>query len=413
MLVKYYRANYLGLQKSLNTYAFLMAFPIFLVVGQNISLLIFISFVFKYGKILGLLSIQYYPQLILLVFGIGSIASVINLDATGPEALDRALAVLPNYLYWALLIIVLINVNRFLSAKWLARFIFFGVICSLIYYYTQNLIPRIPLFINRTSPNSFSFVMICFTAPAAVFIYQRYPNKLNAIFFILLIAFALATEGRRAGTVLVFASAFIALIVTKINPKQLAISLIIVLGVNIAISTEIVESSIATLNPRIYELLYENENITTEDRSYLVRRLMVEKALIIFKEHPLTGIGLNNFNNFDVVFSGDFEGSEFVANKVTMNDKSAHNSYFALLSEGGLMVLLPFLLLLLYNLYYFVRYYNFRTQIENAYYWSFTGMCIHLYFISAILNVYAWFLIGIVSALSVKYKVLSKNYSSD
>ena len=412
MLSKYYRANYLGLHKSLNTYAFLMAFPIFLVVGQNISLLIFISFVFKYGKKLGLLSIQYYPQLIAIAFGIGAIISVLDLDAKEPDGTTRALAVLPNYLYWALLIIVLININRYISANWLSRFLFFGLICSVGYYYIQGYLPRIPLFINRSSPNSFSFLLICFSAPAAVYVFNRTNNKIFAIIFVLVLSGVLATEGRRAGFVLVSISSILALIISRITTVRLTSLLILVLGLNIALQTEVVEASIASLNPRIYGLIYENETIETEDRSYLVRRLMVEKAGIIFSKNPLTGIGLNNFTNYEVIFKGEFVGSEFVADKITMNEKSAHNSYLALLAEGGLLVFLPFLILIISNLYYFVRYYQRRSQIENAFYWSFVAMVIHLYLISAILNVYAWFLIGIVSALSMKYRILSTKTTS-
>ena len=405
---RYLKANFYGLQKGLNLFAYFMAFPVLLVLGQNFSLIIFIAFLGKYGRKLQLYSIQFYPQLVIIAFGIGAIISVVDINAIGEEALGRSLAVLPNFLYWSLLLIILINVNKYLSARWLSKYIFLGVVCSVYYYFGQNILPRIPLFINRSSANGFSFLLICFSAPAAIYILERYRNKLFSILFIIILALVLATEGRRAGTVLVFASAFIALFISKINPKQLTLSLILVLGFNIAISTEIVESSIAALNPRIYDLIYENENLTTEDRSYLVRRLMVEKASIIFQNHPLTGIGLNNFSNYEVNFKGDFEGSEFVADKTTMNTKSAHNSYIALLAEGGLLVLIPFLILLLYNFYFFVKHYNIRSQVENSFYWAFTAMCVHLYFISAILNVYAWFLIGIVSALSMKYKLLKK-----
>jgi O-antigen ligase len=129
---------------------------------------------------------------------------------------------------------------------------------------------------------------------------------------------------------------------------------------------------------------------------------MVEKTLIIFDEHSLTGIGLNNFTNYDVYFEGNFEGSQFVVNKDGTNDKSAHNSYASILAEGGLLLFIPLALLLLFNIIHFFKSFTKRSQMENAFYWSFLGMCIHLYFISAILNVFAWFLIGIVTALSVK-----------
>ena len=158
----------------------------------------------------------------------------------------------------------------------------------------------------------------------------------------------------------------------------------------------------------LHQLIYSNSsNLIDEDRSLLVRKLMVEKALIIFESNPITGIGLNSFSSHNVNFRGDFEGSQFVINKSNTNSKSAHNSYVSLLSEGGLLLLIPFLIIIFFNIYKFVKYYNHRNQIENSFYWAFIGMCVHLYFISAILNVYAWFLIGIVSAISTNSKKLT------
>jgi O-antigen ligase len=74
-----------------------------------------------------------------------------------------------------------------------------------------------------------------------------------------------------------------------------------------------------------------------------------------------------------------------------------------LLAEGGLLVLIPFLILLLFNIYHFVVNYRKRTELENAFYWSFLAMTIHIYLISEILNVFAWFLIAMTSAISLKY----------
>jgi len=83
-----------------------------------------------------------------------------------------------------------------------------------------------------------------------------------------------------------------------------------------------------------------------------------------------------------------------------MNDKSAHNSYAAIIGEGGLLTFVPFIGLIFFNFYKFVVHYSLRSRISNAFYWSFLGGCVHMFFISAILNVFAWFLIGIVTAMS-------------
>jgi O-antigen ligase len=152
----------------------------------------------------------------------------------------------------------------------------------------------------------------------------------------------------------------------------------------------------------VHEFIYENENVALEDRSILIRKLMLEKTFVIFSEHPLTGIGLNNFGNYKVDFIGNFEGGQLVVNKVGLDQTSAHNSYASLLGEGGLFLIVPFILLLLFNLYKFIFHFTYRSQIQNAFYWAFLCMCIHLYLISALLSISAWFFIGLLTALSVR-----------
>jgi O-antigen ligase len=179
---------------------------------------------------------------------------------------------------------------------------------------------------------------------------------------------------------------------------------------------EIVEQFIFSTNDRVYGFLYDNKNQLLEDRSFLTRKLMIEKALLIFQDHPMTGIGLNNFIGYEVDFIGDFEGSQYVVTKADMNYKSAHNSYASFLAEGGLLLIIPVILLILYNVYHFILKYSSRNHLFNSFYFSFFAMCIHLYYISALVNVYTWFMIGLVSSISAllnddtrvsKFKILS------
>ena len=244
--------------------------------------------------------------------------------------------------------------------------------------------------------------MICFSAVSLVFLSKKYGNII-ALLFLGLILLTLINHERRAGFILVLLSALASLYIKKIRIVAFITPIIVGLLVYAMLQSNVVENMLYNNSPRIYELLYENKKLKATDQSYLVRRAQVEKGLTIFSEHPLTGIGLNNFVLYSVQFQGNFEGAELVINKEGLDNISSHNSYINLLAEGGLLIIIPFALLLLYNLFHFIKSYNKRSQIENAFYWSFIGMCIHLYFISEIVNVFAWFLIGIVSALSVTY----------
>lgn len=387
----------------INWYAFFMAFPVFIILGQNISLIIFIILIYKLQNYQNIFSIL-HPVLILpIFFSFSALISVIDVNLISDSAFSNGVAVLPNYIYWSLLIIFIVNIRKLIHLPSMTKFILSGILLLIFYYNIQSIFIGMNFLFNFISPNSFSFILICFSAPCFIYLYKIKNKQLYAIIFLVGTIFLLITDGRRAGTMLVFLPCLFALLFSKIQVKNLIVGIFTFTTIFFILQTELIEQFIFDLNPRIYELIYESGSITTEDRSYLVRRLQVEKGLLILAENPLTGIGLNNFAHYNVEFVGNFVGSEFVINKTTMNEKSAHNSYISILAEGGLLLFVPFILMILFNLKEFILRYNIRTQLENAFYWSFVAICVHLYFISGIVNVYVWFLLSIVTMLSVKY----------
>lgn len=387
----------------INLIAFFFAFPIILIFGQNFSFYLFILIWLNVKNKINVFRISNQILALPLFFAIGAIISVINLDAKDSDSLSRSLIVLPNYIYWSLLVIMLVNLRDIINLSNVSRYTMLGVVLTIFYYYVQSIFSGFSFILNSLSPNSFSFILICFAAPCFIYLSAIKQNKLFAFLFLVVSVLYLISEGRRAGTMLVLLPCLLAFLFSKIEVKRLFFGFFLFMLAFVIMQRPAAEKLIESLNPRIYSMLYESENITTQDQSYLTRRLQVEKAGLIFEDHPITGIGLNNFSNYNVKFEGNFAGAEIVENKKGMNNKSAHNSYISLLAEGGLLLLLPLLILFLYNFIHFVNKYNIRSQIENAYYWSFCAMCIHLYFITGIVNVYAWFLIGIVTMLSVKY----------
>ena len=163
------------------------------------------------------------------------------------------------------------------------------------------------------------------------------------------------------------------------------------------------ENIIETLNPRTHDLLYETSTTFKTDRSYLVRRAQIEKGLVLFEKKPLTGIGLNNFSSFnDVKLLGDFEGAIYVINKPGITETSSHNSYINLLAEGGLLLAVPFALLILYTLVIFVKLFKELNNSEISFVIGFLMMLVHLYFITALVNVFCWFMIGMVVSILKK-----------
>ena len=376
----------------------MMAFPSLLLIGQNASILIFAIitiFLIRTSKS-AILSLKKSLQLFAFLFAISAIFSVINIPAlAAANAFDRAISVLPNYLYWSFLIIFLIQHRGLIYMDVVFQAIFWGVVGTVIYYlFLQNYLVSFPIF-NRQSPNGFAFIMICYT-PIAVHYLKKQKNSAWALTFLVLMVFILLKEGRRAGMVLVLLGGIAVLYAEKINWKTI---LLFISLFPITISTfqsSSVKKIILQSNERIYGLIYDTEKIRTKDLSYLTRVAMIKKGLAIFKAHPYTGIGLNNFTNYTTDFEKSFEGAKYVINKKNIQATSAHNSYISILAEGGVFLFIPFVLLIFSNIYYFLINYNKNSSFLPVYV-GLIGLSVHFYFISAVVNVFAWFLIGLAS----------------
>lgn len=383
-------------------FSFFMAFPAIVIV-QNITIYIFgliVFFILQYVN-RPLIIMSKPLQWVALLFGVGAIVSVLNMPPEGASnSLERALAVLPNYLYWSLLIILMVTHRRLIKLEVVYKAVFWGVMATVFYYiFLKAYLRPLQIFVSMT-PNSFAFLMICFT-PIAVHYLKGQKGRIWATVFLAFLVLILLRDGRRAGMVLVFLGGVAVLYADRINWKRILWAAILIPMAIALLYTSQVEAFVFQSSERIHEMLYETENIQKEDRSYLTRVAMVKKGLAIFEKYPYTGIGLNNFTNYEANFDKSFEGAAFVVYKRGINETSAHNSYITILGEGGLLLLIPLLLILVYNIMYFLFNFN-RLSSCLPIYVGLIAMSVHLYFISAIVNVFAWFLIGL--ATSAMYK---------
>lgn len=387
-------------------YAFFMAFPVILFV-QNISIFIFPFLLYSMYMLSGrkFFTIRYGIQFIALAFGIGAILSVVNIPDSMPvKSLENALEVLPNYLYWVMLIFFLTSYKQWIRLEIIYIGIFWGVLLSVLYFFVlQNFLLAIPVF-KSLSQNNFAFLLICY-CPIVVW-YTRYRYGFFwAIAVLVVLALSGFLSGSRSGSLLTLSGGAVTLLLNRKSTGTIYLfALIGYLVVVSMIDTKTVKDLVFSLNERTYDLIYNRNKTLKEDRSYLVRLAQIEKAMIIYERHPLTGIGLNNFSKYKVKLRGDFEGAKYVVDKKTIDKKSAHNSYFGFLAEGGLLLIIPFILMLLYCAGWFLLNLN---KLQAEYRPIFIGiihMSIHLYFIYAILNVFAWFVIGLGCMVIVKHK---------
>lgn len=383
----------------------MMAFPSILLLGQNASILLFcaiVYFLLKYNQS-SFFSLTKPAQWLAVLFASGALLSVSNIpQEAAHDATLRALSVLPNYLYWCILIIILVANRRLILWEVIYRSVFWGIICTVLYYLIfQRFLRPLPVF-NGISPNSFAFLLICF-APMAIYYLKNIKGRVWATIFWAILVLVLLTEGRRAGMVLVFMGGIAVLYADRINWKRIAAAGIFMPFAIALLYTSQVEALVFQASERIHEMVYQTEKIQKEDRSYLTRVAMIKKGLAIFERHPYNGIGLNNFTNISVDFDKSFEGAKYVVNKTSVQRTSAHNSYINVLAEGGLFLFIPLVLLFALNIIHFIRHYN-TIQDYLPVYLGLVGMSVHLYFISAIVNVFAWFLIGLACAATSSFR---------
>lgn len=383
---------------------FLMAFP-GIVIFFNISVYFFV-YLFLFSQKLKRYArkIPFKFGLGLVLFMIGSVISIIDI----PDGVDNpnffsSLSVLPNYLYWGLLCLFLLRFRELIKYETFLRAVFWGVSVYIpFWFFRENfLIGGMPL-VQRTSPNNLAFLMICYAPLAISYVKSNYSKATLYTYTSLILILMLFLE-RRAGFLLVGLSIFAIFFIKKITFRHLIRTTFAFGLIFLVIKLPPTENLIKTASYDIHQIIYNLEEVRKTDRSYLTRVAMWEKALEIYKEHPISGVGLINFHRVEVDVPGDFEGARFVIHKKSFNSTSAHNSYASALAEGGLALFLPLVLIILTVFSQIFRHIQSISPNFYPIFYSFTGMIIHYSAIVAYVNVYSWFITGMTMVVLAQH----------
>lgn len=162
---------------------------------------------------------------------------------------------------------------------------------------------------------------------------------------------------------------------------------------------------LATPNPVsvAVETRFSTFNNLEEDKSYAIRLLMNQKALRLFEESPIIGVGPTRFRKESTPL--DLPPVLQYARQDHFDRKSAHNSYLGFLAECGLIGAIPYgILLVTLTLkggtaaLYLAR----REQFWAAgVYAGFVGMSIHMWAVNSLTNSANWMVYGLAAALIV------------
>jgi len=152
---------------------------------------------------------------------------------------------------------------------------------------------------------------------------------------------------------------------------------------------------ILPVNQRLGTLLIEPKEVFINDISWLQRRAQIRKGIQIFEEHPFIGIGVFNFQNYNVTI--DLSGINTNRSTIrNIDNRSSHNAYISLLSETGIIGFGTIVLMFLMTLVrLFVHLDRIGSSFEAAIFISFIGMLIYFYFISSFFGTSSWLLYGL------------------
>lgn len=151
----------------------------------------------------------------------------------------------------------------------------------------------------------------------------------------------------------------------------------------------------------VIEARFNSFQTIEEDKATLVRELMIKKAIGLFKESPIIGVGIGRFTKTtsEMVIPRGLAYS----NQEYFDQKSAHNSYLAFLAETGLLGSIPLLFLIL-NLGFgglksTIFFLQKRDLWALAVFLSFVQMSIHMFALSTYSNTSPWFIYGLIAAM--------------
>lgn len=411
-----------SLNRYFSWFALLQVSSFAMFLGVNLSFFFFAHLIFAgVGRQLQiLLRAKTILRKFVLLFAAGAFLNIFcNLWEGDLAAFRESLKVILNYTYWPTMLMLMTGIapSRALDLNRLFKMVALAVILSSIYYVIGQRFIGDDLFFKRFGPNSYSFLLICYTPYLVHFTRRRVHPALALVLLGLLLLFQL-TEGRRAGFALVLIGGMSSYFVHFFKFSSIGQStrplILLLIGWSL-LQTNFVKDQIRARSARIYQLIYSSDSRLTEDRSILVRKAMVEKGLLLFESNIWFGVGINNFTSVYRQIDGDFEGSQFVINKTIYQRVSSHNSYINILAEGGLVLFIPFMGIMLFLLLNGVRYFNRMQDSEKVIFFSFVLMCIHLYYTNAVVNSLTWFNIGILaySISAHKYPIrLPTNWSA-
>jgi len=378
--------------------------------GFSLTFFFFVALLYYKGStLIEALSFPFSMKWIFLLFLIGAFISTFfgpKLERSPPIGEDVRYMI--QHAYWIIMAAFFIIFARYLNMLELSKYIFYGLIASFILFYAPFVLEfKSGLFGINTKPNrnGVIYTNLALIPFSFYYAYTKWGKRTSVFLLIFFNACVMFTEGRSGTIVFLIETLLITQILFPIS-KVLFKVLLVVFGLfSLVASNPLVEpllsgfaNVVEPANPRLANLIRgEKDGDLTEDRSWLFRLMMIEKAKEIIVQYPMFGIGIHHFSFFDGTLRMSYTERRFAGKtKIALNTGSPHNSYYMILSENGIWGMFCVAILTFIPIFGFL----FKILINDKLYFSdltcvgLLGISIHWYSIASFMGGVTWLCIA-------------------
>lgn len=410
----------LKLQRILNIFVFLLAFPAVEVLGNSLYFYLFLYLLWKTYKRVGYsVETSKFTLLLLIswIFGVISTAFHPPLEA-GDYSSMRTVTMTIRYAYWFTIGAFFYTWIKKMDLLQISKWITFGYLCQVVGFYLLPLDVDVGLisFNASLTRNSFVFNSIIFSGFLYFYIISRYGKNLSLWVSIFILLNLLLTNGR--------AGAIVGLLIVIVNSAVLTPALrsfakmSVIVAILLSLSGVLNESNLnrfgliiapiaESLNPRFGSLLRgEGEGNLDFDKSWLIRELMIDKTIEILGKFPFLGIGYSHFTNYEAELDelSDPKYARLRNHSIEYyNTRTPHNSYANHFVESGIIGGVILIVLIFPIIWWFgVQFWQGNLFLNSLYIviiTGFIGSIIHAYGIAAFTGANFWFMLGTCSQL--------------
>jgi O-antigen ligase len=397
-----------SIQRKINLFAFFLAFPAFDLLSFSVTFYFFIALIIDCGAFW---KKSYKGKILFTSFLIVGTLSTLLTPIANTFHDFNFLKTLIQFYYWigvaSFFTIYFHRIDLFQLSKW----IFYGALSYTFAFYVLEINFESAFISITCTPGRNAYVFnILATAPMCYIFLKRQKRSYLILSYFFFLTAMLISNGRSGSIIILIELLMISLVISRSFNRLFKVLIPVFFFLFLLNQTDVfagymyqIADQVEPINPRFANLIRgEEEGDLTKDKSWLIRKLMIDKGMEIISKHPFLGVGPSNFKAYHAELKSfvRYDRLQHVDRRKFEMNTSPHNTYLQSLTEFGIVGSCFFYLILLRPLLYLIRlFYNDRLRVQHLFLISLLGMCIHFYAIASLTGALPWFVIGLAWAL--------------